>query len=103
MLPNLVYLLHEPQHQLVYRDSKPDGTKRFHDKDGKDIFHFMGCSTMGEYAVLAEISCAKIPKEMALEEACFFGCGVSTGIGAVWNTSKVEPLSNTRLPPSHQI
>ena len=57
----------------------PDGTVRFHDKDGKDIYHFMGCSTMSEYTVLAEISCAKISKEMALEKACLFGCGVSTG------------------------
>ena len=59
----------------------PDGTVRFHDKDGNDIYHFMGCSTMSSYTVLAEISCAKISKEMALEKACLFGCGVSTGLG----------------------
>ena len=53
----------------------PDGTSRFHDKDGNDIYHFMGCSTMSEYTVLAEISCAKISKEMALDKACLFGCG----------------------------
>jgi len=68
----------------------PDGTTRFKDKDGKEIFHFMGCSTMAEYTVLAEISCAKIPKEAPLDKCCLFGCGVSTGLGAVWNTCKVE-------------
>jgi S-(hydroxymethyl)glutathione dehydrogenase/alcohol dehydrogenase len=75
----------------------PDGTVRFHDKDGKDIFHFMGCSTMAEYTVLAEISCAKITKEMPLEKACLFGCGVSTGLGAVWNTCKVEVNSTVAV------
>ena len=68
----------------------PDGTVRFKDADGKPIYHFMGCSTMSEYTVLAEISCAKIPKEAVLEKVCLFGCGVSTGIGAVLNTCKVE-------------
>lgn len=68
----------------------PDGTVRFHDENGNDINHFMGCSTMSEYTVLAEISCAKISKEAPLEKACLFGCGVSTGLGAVWNTCKVE-------------
>jgi S-(hydroxymethyl)glutathione dehydrogenase/alcohol dehydrogenase len=75
----------------------PDGTKRFKDKDGKDIFHFMGCSTMAEYTVLAEISCAKIAKEAPLEKACLFGCGVSTGLGAVWNTCKVETDSSVAV------
>ena len=75
----------------------PDGTSRFHDKDGNSIYHFMGCSTMSEYTVLAEISCAKITKEMALEKACLFGCGVSTGLGAVWNTCKVEPNSTVAV------
>ena len=56
----------------------PDATVRFHDKDCKPIYHFMGCSTMAEYTVLAEISCAKISKELPLEKACLFGCGVST-------------------------
>ena len=59
----------------------PDGTSRFRDKDGKSIYHFMGCSTMSEYTVLAEISCAKITKAMSLEKACLLGCGVSTGLG----------------------
>ena len=68
----------------------PDNTSRFKDKDGNPIYHFMGCSTMSQYTVLAEISCAVIPKEAPLEKACLFGCGVSTGLGAVWNTCKVE-------------
>jgi S-(hydroxymethyl)glutathione dehydrogenase/alcohol dehydrogenase len=75
----------------------PDGTTRFHDKDGKDIFHFMGCSTMSEYTVLAEISCAKISKDIALDKACLFGCGVSTGLGAVWNTCSVEINSSVAV------
>lgn len=75
----------------------PDGTVRFHDKDGKDIFHFMGCSTMAEYTVLAEISCAKITREMPLDKACLFGCGISTGLGAVWNTCKVEVNSTVAV------
>lgn len=75
----------------------PDGTSRFTDKDGKPIYHFMGCSTMSEYTVLAEISCAKINKKMALDRACLFGCGVSTGLGAVWNTCKVEVNSSVAV------
>jgi S-(hydroxymethyl)glutathione dehydrogenase / alcohol dehydrogenase len=75
----------------------PDGTSRFHDKDGQTIFHFMGCSTMSEYTVLAEISCAKISKKMSLDKACLFGCGVSTGLGAVWNTCKVEVDSSVAV------
>ena len=72
----------------------PDGTSRFTDMDGKTIYHFMGCSTFSEYTVLAEVSCAKVNKEIAMEKACLFGCGVSTGLGAVWNTTKVEPNSS---------
>jgi len=75
----------------------PDGTVRFHDKDGKSIYHFMGCSTMSEYTVIAEISCAKIELDAPLEKACLFGCGVSTGLGAVWNTCKVEVNSTVAV------
>mmetsp|Transcript_9150 Transcript_9150/g.14112 ORF Transcript_9150/g.14112 Transcript_9150/m.14112 type:complete len:689 (+) Transcript_9150:119-2185(+) len=75
----------------------PDGTSRFKDKDGNPIYHFMGCSTMAEYTVLAEISCAKISKELPLQKACLFGCGVSTGLGAVWNTCEVEPNSSVAV------
>eukprot|EP00793_Prasinoderma_coloniale_P001516 PRCOL_00003320-RA len=67
----------------------PDGTSRF-SIDGKPIYHFMGCSTFSEYTVLAEISCAKINPAMPFEKASLFGCGVATGLGAVWNTTKVE-------------
>ena len=75
----------------------PDGTTRFKDADGKPIYHFMGCSTMSEYTVLAEISCAKIDESAPLDRACLFGCGVSTGLGAVWNTCKVEVNSSVAV------
>lgn len=68
----------------------PDGTSRF-SKDGKPIYHYMGTSTFSEYTVLPEISVAKISKEAPLEKVCLLGCGVTTGIGAVMNTAKVEP------------
>jgi S-(hydroxymethyl)glutathione dehydrogenase/alcohol dehydrogenase len=67
----------------------PDGTTRFY-KDGKPIFHYMGCSTFSEYTVLPEISLAKVNKAAPLEEICLLGCGVTTGMGAVLNTAKVE-------------
>ena len=67
----------------------PDGTTRF-SKDGKPIFHYMGTSTFSEYTVLPEISVAKISKDAPLEKVCLLGCGVTTGIGAVMNTAKVE-------------
>jgi len=70
----------------------PDGTSRL-SKDGKQIFHFMGCSTFAEYAVIAEISAAKINPGADLNKMCLLGCGVSTGWGAVYNTTKVEPNS----------
>lgn len=75
----------------------PDGTTRFKDKDGKPIFHFMGCSTMSEFTVLAEISCAKINLAADLTKVCLFGCGVSTGLGAVLNTCKVEPHASVAV------
>ena len=67
----------------------PDGTTRFY-KDGQPIYHYMGCSTFSEYTVLPEISLAKVNKEAPLEEICLLGCGVTTGMGAVLNTAKVE-------------
>ena len=67
----------------------PDGTTRFY-KDGQPIFHYMGCSTFSEYTVLPEISLAKINPVAPLEEVCLLGCGVTTGMGAVRNTAKVE-------------
>ncbi|QMV13662.1 S-(hydroxymethyl)glutathione dehydrogenase/class III alcohol dehydrogenase [Vibrio spartinae] len=67
----------------------PDGTTRFY-KDGKPIYHYMGCSTFSEYTVLPEISLAKVNKTAPLEEVCLLGCGVTTGMGAVMNTAKVQ-------------
>ena len=67
----------------------PDGTSRFSYK-GQPLYHYMGCSTFSEYTVLPEISLAKIPKEAPLDKVCLLGCGVTTGIGAVLNTAKVE-------------
>ncbi|WEM41741.1 S-(hydroxymethyl)glutathione dehydrogenase/class III alcohol dehydrogenase [Photobacterium sp. DA100] len=67
----------------------PDGTTRFY-KDGQPIFHYMGCSTFSEYTVLPEISLAKVNKEAPLEEVCLLGCGVTTGMGAVLKTAKVQ-------------
>ena len=55
------------------------------------------CSTMSEYTVIAEISCAKINPEASLDKVCLFGCGVSTGLGAVWNTCKVETNSTVAV------
>ena len=68
----------------------PDGTTRL-SKDGKEIFHFKGCSTFAEYAVIAEISAAKINPGADLDQMCLLGGEVSTGWGAVLNTTKVKP------------
>ncbi len=67
----------------------PDGTTRF-SKGGKPIHHYMGTSTFAEYTVVPEIALAKIDPAAPLEKACLLGCGVTTGIGAVLNTAKVE-------------
>ena len=68
----------------------PDGTSRFSLK-GQSIAHYMGTSTFSEYTVLPEIALAKINKAAPLEKVCLLGCGVTTGMGAVMNTAKVEP------------
>jgi S-(hydroxymethyl)glutathione dehydrogenase/alcohol dehydrogenase len=75
----------------------PDGTSRFSSK-GKQILHFMGTSTFSEYTVLPEISVAKVSKKAPLEKICLLGCGITTGIGAVLHTAKVEPGS--RITPT---
>jgi S-(hydroxymethyl)glutathione dehydrogenase/alcohol dehydrogenase len=67
----------------------PDGTSRF-SFEGKPIFHYMGCSTFSNYTVLPEIAVAKINASAAFDKVCYVGCGVTTGIGAVINTAKVE-------------
>ncbi len=74
----------------------PDGTTRFY-KDGEPIYHYMGCSTFSEYTVLPEISLAKVNPDAPLEEVCLLGCGVTTGMGAVINTAKVEPGSTVAI------
>ncbi|TPG45861.1 S-(hydroxymethyl)glutathione dehydrogenase/class III alcohol dehydrogenase [Rhodanobacter glycinis] len=68
----------------------PDGTSRF-SLNGKPLLHYMGTSTFSEYTVLPEISLAKINPAAPLEKVCLLGCGITTGIGAVLNTAKVEP------------
>ena len=67
----------------------PDSTTRFK-CNGKEVFHYMGTSTFSEYSVAAEVSLAKISSEAPLDKVCLLGCGVTTGIGAVLNTAKVE-------------
>lgn len=71
----------------------PDGTSRF-SLGGQKLFHYMGCSTFSNHTVLPEIAVAKIRPDAPFEKVCYIGCGVTTGIGAVINTAKVEPGSN---------
>ncbi|WP_281844064.1 S-(hydroxymethyl)glutathione dehydrogenase/class III alcohol dehydrogenase, partial [Sinisalibacter aestuarii] len=68
----------------------PDGTSRFSMLDGTPILHYMGCSTFSNHTVLPEIALAKIRKDAPFDKVCYIGCGVTTGIGAVINTAKVE-------------
>src|ERR1700730_17946743 len=67
----------------------PDGTSRF-SLGGKPIHHYMGTSTFANYTVLSEIAVAKIRDDAPFDKVCYIGCGVTTGIGAVINTAKVE-------------
>ena len=71
----------------------PDGTSRFSRK-GETIYHYMGCSTFSNFTVMPEIAVAKIRKDAPFEKACYIGCGVTTGVGAVIWTAKVEPGAN---------
>ena len=71
------------------RGVMPDGTVRFF-KDGQPIYHYMGTSTFAEHTVVSEYSLVKIQDNAPLEEVCLLGCGVTTGMGAVLNTAKVE-------------
>jgi S-(hydroxymethyl)glutathione dehydrogenase/alcohol dehydrogenase len=71
----------------------PDGTSRF-SLDGRPIFHYMGCSTFANFTVLPEIALAKIREDAPFDKVCYIGCGVTTGIGAVINTAKVEAGAN---------
>ena len=74
----------------VWTGYMPDHTRRFSCK-GQPLFHYMGCSTFAEYTVVPEIALAKINPAAPLDKVCLLGCGVTTGIGAVLNTAKVEP------------
>jgi S-(hydroxymethyl)glutathione dehydrogenase/alcohol dehydrogenase len=71
----------------------PDGTSRF-SIGGQKIHHYMGCSTFAHHTVLPEIAVAKIREDAPFDKVCYIGCGVTTGIGAVINTAKVEPGAN---------
>src|ERR1700741_1128043 len=71
----------------------PDGTSRF-SLGGKPVHHYMGCSTFANFTVLPEIAVAKIREDAPFEKVCYIGCGVTTGIGAVINTAKVQAGAN---------
>ena len=71
----------------------PDGTSRFA-IGGQKVHHYMGCSTFSNYTVLPEIAVARIREDAPFDKVCYIGCGVTTGIGAVINTAKVEPGAN---------
>src|SRR5207247_9818104 len=71
----------------------PDGASRF--SIGKDlVHHYLGCSTFSEFTVMPEIAVAKIREDAPFEKVCYIGCGVTTGIGAVIKTAKVEAGAN---------
>jgi S-(hydroxymethyl)glutathione dehydrogenase/alcohol dehydrogenase len=71
----------------------PDGSSRF-SLNGKPILHYMGCSTFSNFTVLPEIALAKVREDAPFDKICYIGCGVTTGIGAVIYTAKVEPGSS---------
>jgi S-(hydroxymethyl)glutathione dehydrogenase / alcohol dehydrogenase len=74
----------------------PDGTTRFSFQN-KPVHHYMGCSTFANFTVLPEIALAKIREDAPFDKVCYIGCGVTTGIGAVINTAKVEPGANVAV------
>ncbi|MBK8510397.1 MAG: S-(hydroxymethyl)glutathione dehydrogenase/class III alcohol dehydrogenase [Candidatus Competibacteraceae bacterium] len=80
----------------VWTGYMPDHSRRFSCK-GQPLFHYMGCSTFAEYTVVPEIALAKINPAAPLDKVCLLGCGVTTGIGAVLNTAKVEPGSTVAV------
>ncbi len=86
---NLCQAIRETQGQGLM----PDGTSRF-SLGGEQLFHYMGTSTFSNFTVLPEIAVAKIRSDAPFDKVCYIGCGVTTGIGAVINTAKVEPGSN---------
>ena len=74
----------------------PDGSSRFA-LNGTTLFHYMGTSTFSNYTVLPEIALAKIREDAPFDKVCYIGCGVTTGLGAVMNTAKVEPGANVAV------
>jgi len=86
---NLCQAIRETQGQGVM----PDGTSRF-SAGGEKIFHYMGTSTSSNYSVVPEIALAKVREDAPFETICYIGCGVTTGLGAVMNTAKVQPGDN---------
>ena len=89
---NLCQAIRETQGRGVM----PDGSSRF-SVDGKPLLHYMGCSTFSNYTVLPEIALARVRKDAPFEKICYIGCGVTTGIGAVAFTMKVEPGSTVAV------
>ncbi len=89
---NLCQAIRETQGQGLM----PDGTSRL-SKEGRMIHHYMGTSTFGEYAIVPEIALAKVRDDAPFDRICLLGCGVTTGIGAVLNTAKVEPGSSVAV------
>ena len=86
---NLCQAIRETQGQGVM----PDGTSRF-SIGGENLFHYMGTSTFANHTVMPEIAVAKIREDAPFDKVCYIGCGVTTGLGAVMNTAKVEPGTN---------
>ena len=89
---NLCQAIRETQGQGVM----PDGTSRF-SAGGETLFHYMGTSTFSNFTVLPEIAVAKIREDAPFDKVCYIGCGVTTGLGAVMNTAKVEPGSSVAV------
>lgn len=83
---NLCGSVRETQGQGVM----PDGTSRL-SHNGQTLYHYMGTSTFAEYSVVADVSLAKVRKDAPLDKVCLLGCGITTGVGAVFNTAKVQP------------
>ena len=89
---NLCQAIRETQGQGLM----PDGTSRF-TLDGEPLLHYMGCSTFSNFTVLPEIAVAKVREDAPFDKICYVGCGVTTGIGAVAFTMKVEPGSTVAV------